>query len=69
MINATLALFFAVMAIITELSGDKVLSTICYISIVVIAFDSLCIGVDSLRGVYRSRKRRRAKQCQKLWKK
>lgn len=69
MINAMLGLFFAVMAIISELSGEKTLTVICYIAIVVIAFDSICIGVDAIRGIYRSKKKRKAKQCQKHSKK
>ncbi len=69
MINATLALFFSMMAIISELSGERTLSAICYIAIVVIAFDSICIGVDAIRGIYRSKKKRKAKQCQKHSKK
>jgi len=69
MINAMLALFFSIMAIISELSGEKTLSAVCYIAIVVITFDSICIGVDAIRGIYRSRKKRKAKQCQKHLKK
>lgn len=69
MINAMLALFFSIMAIISELSGEKTLSAVCYIAIVVITFDSICIGVDAIRGIYRSRKKRKDKQCQKHLKK